>query len=301
MADPIGWSKAHGKNVHDLLDVHGALLIRGLGALAPSAFKAVFEVVANRSLPYDHRVTERTEVGENNVYTSTDHPATHDLPMHHELSFHRHIAEHIAFYCLTPSREHGSTPLSDGYQLYGTIPEEVRRAFEMRDLLYVRNTGSPITTSWQQTFQTDDRTDVEKYCDLHGMQYRWKDNGELQTLDRKPSTLRHPRSGRRIWCNHTHLLHLHTYPPELVRRLFSGCAPMDLPHNVFFGDGHAIPDEFVDAIGTAYVASAHRFVWQACDLLLIDNLRVAHGRDRYDGERLLHVVMGGLFDRMSPA
>jgi hypothetical protein len=68
----------------------------------------------------------------------------------------------------------------------------------------------------------------------------------------------------------------------------------DLPRHAYFGDGAPIPDEHMDAIRSAYEASTVRVPWEVDDLLLVDNMHVAHGRDPFTGSRKVLVGMSDL-------
>jgi alpha-ketoglutarate-dependent taurine dioxygenase len=65
----------------------------------------------------------------------------------------------------------------------------------------------------------------------------------------------------------------------------------DLPRHAYFGDGETIPDEYFANIRDAYEKSTIRFPWQPNDVLLLDNLRVCHGRDPFTGARKVLVSM----------
>src|SRR5207247_347105 len=64
-----------------------------------------------------------------------------------------------------------------------------------------------------------------------------------------------------------------------------------LPFNTRFGNGDAIGADVVQAINEAYEANTVREGWQAGDLLLVDNLRTAHGREPFEGPREVVVAM----------
>ncbi|MGY2299985.1 TauD/TfdA family dioxygenase, partial [Pseudomonas yamanorum] len=68
--------------------------------------------------------------------------------------------------------------------------------------------------------------------------------------------------------------------------------PGNLPRNVYYGDGSVIEDAVMDVIGAAYEACAVRFTWQKGDMVMLDNMLVAHARDPFEGERKICVAMG---------
>ena len=55
-----------------------------------------------------------------------------------------------------------------------------------------------------------------------------------------------------------------------------------LPFNTRFGNGDPIGEDIVDLINGINEANTAREPWQAGDLLLVDNIRTAHGREAYD-------------------
>ena len=69
----------------------------------------------------------------------------------------------------------------------------------------------------------------------------------------------------------------------------------DLPRNVYFGDGSVIEDSIVDELREVYRKLAVNFPWQEGDILMLDNMLSAHGRNPYAGPRKILVTMGEMF------
>jgi hypothetical protein len=65
----------------------------------------------------------------------------------------------------------------------------------------------------------------------------------------------------------------------------------DLPANTYYGDGSPIEPEVLDHLRAAYHAETVSFPWQQGDLLMLDNMLVAHGRAPYAGARQILVGM----------
>jgi hypothetical protein len=64
-----------------------------------------------------------------------------------------------------------------------------------------------------------------------------------------------------------------------------------LPFTTRFGNGDPIGADVVRVINEAYEAHTAREPWQAGDLMLVDNIRTAHGREPFEGPREVLVAM----------
>jgi len=293
--DLAGFLAAHRQHLETRLVQHGAMLFRDFPLKEAQDLQRCLTAYCGDVMDYSYRATKRTLINEG-VYTSTDHPSTFPLGLHNEVSYARSWPLKIAFLSLVVAAEGGQTPLADSRRIHDDIPEGIRRAFARHGLMYVYNYGHATHLSWQEAFQTAERNEVSRICRQKGMDYEWKADGKLHARMHCQSIAQHPQTGERVWFNQAHLTHSSCYQPGLREEVFSGVAEEDLPVNVFFGDGAPIPAEMLQEIRRVYDTHTVQFDWQRGDLLLIDNMLVAHGRQPFTGSRRVVVAMAAPYD-----
>jgi hypothetical protein len=71
----------------------------------------------------------------------------------------------------------------------------------------------------------------------------------------------------------------------------------DLPTNTYYGDGTPIEPDVLDELRGAYLAEKTVYPWQTGDVLVLDNMSVAHGRESYLGKRK---ILAGMADPFTP-
>ena len=67
----------------------------------------------------------------------------------------------------------------------------------------------------------------------------------------------------------------------------------DLPRDVRYGDGSPIHDDDIAQICAVLRATSFQFRWTSRDVLVVDNMRMAHGRRPFAGPRSVVVAMTG--------
>jgi alpha-ketoglutarate-dependent taurine dioxygenase len=97
-----------------------------------------------------------------------------------------------------------------------------------------------------------------------------------------------------VWWNQAPHWHPACLDQDTRASLLTLFAPDELPRNCFYGDGSPIEDEVMDAICAAYQKAEVCFPWNTGDILLLDNLMIAHARNPYQGERKIYVSMGNM-------
>jgi alpha-ketoglutarate-dependent taurine dioxygenase len=277
--------------IRDALARHGGILFRGFDVGSPERFDAVSTRFAPDRLDYVERSTPRSVV-QSKIYTSTEYPADQEIPPHNENSYASRWPRWILFACQAEASSGGETPLVDSRAVLEGLDPEVRDAFEAEGVAYVRNYGLGIDLSWQEGFQTDDPETVEAYCREAGIEFEWlKGRERLRTRHVRPATMRHPELGEPVWFNQAHLFHPASLPEPLRTSLRSIFADEELPRTALYGDGGSIDDETIAHVHDVYRRHATDVPWRKGDVAVVDNMRLAHGRKPFEGERRVLVTM----------
>lgn len=288
-ADLAGWAAQYREALRAQVTEHGALLVRGLGLRDTAGAEAVFSRLTGGLLTEREAFAPRQEYAPG-LYSSTAWPANQPMCMHHELSYTLEVPGLMLFACLTAPEEGGATAVADAEQILGALPGAVRDRFEQEGWLLTRSYNDEIGASLEESFGTGDRAEIERYCRAADIDFSWQPDGSLRTAQRRPAVVRHPLTGRDCWFNQIAFLNQWTLAPEVREYLVDEYGEDGLPFNTRFGDGSAIGEDVVQTINATYEQHTRREPWQAGDLLVVDNIRTAHSREPFTGER--QVVVG---------
>jgi hypothetical protein len=171
------------------------------------------------------------------------------------------------------------------------LPPELVERFEREGWLLTRSYNDEIGASVVEAFGTEDRGAIERYCRANAIEFAWQPDGGLRTRQRRNAVVRHPLTGRRCWFNQIAFLNEWTLEPEVREYLVDVYGADGLPFNTRFGNGDAIGEDVVHLLNQVYEANTAREQWQAGDLILIDNIRTAHSREPFVGQREVLVAM----------
>lgn len=275
---------------HELLK-YGGILFRGFQPIDIREFESIVQDFYGSALDYNDRATPRSRV-QGKVFTATDYPPEQEILMHNESSFTAKFPRKIFFYCVQAADEGGETPVADVRSVYNRIDPEIRKPFEEKGVLYVRNlTGGPFGFKWQDVYQTDDKSEMERFCSESDIQFEWIGDDKVRTQQKRPATVKHPITKESLWINHATVLNVYAIEPKLQQMLLKFFKEKDLPNNTFYGDGTSIDKQVIETLKNAYSAESITFPWQNGDMLMLDNMSVAHGRKPFSGNRKIVVAM----------
>lgn len=293
--DLLAFCDARRQEIARELSRHGAILFRNFGKRAVSEFERLIKTLTGHDLlEYRERSSPRRLV-QGKVYTSTDYPSDRSIFLHNENSYQSNWPMKIFFFCVTPAAEGGQTPIADTRRVLGRLPSEIRERFAEKKVLYVRNFGSGLGLAWPVVFQTSDPSAVDRYCEWAGYETIWEPEGRLKTRRVGQAIAKHPKTDEMVWFNHAAFFHISSLERDLREALLQDFDQQDLPTNTFYGDGSAIEPETLKAIREAYRLETVKFDWQSGDILMLDNMLAAHGREPFVGQRKVLVGMSEPF------
>lgn len=294
--DLVLWVKENLDFVESQLIKHGGILFRNFLNLTSAEFAHFANTLSPALMNYNEASTPRTEVRQH-IYTSTEYPADQSIALHNELSYAGNWPMKVWFYCDQPAAQGGETPIADSRKVLQFIAPEIRERFQKKQVMYVRSYGEGVGLPWQTVFRTTEREAVENYCKSAGLEFQWLGGDCLRTRQVRPAIGVHPKTAEPIWFNQAHVHHISSLESSMREALLDVVADRDYPLdiNAFYGDGSPIEDSTLDEIREAYHKATVAFPWQKGDILMLDNMLVAHGRSAYAGPRKILVAMAEPF------
>jgi alpha-ketoglutarate-dependent taurine dioxygenase len=287
--DLVDWVKKNRAEFEKDLRLHGGLLLRGFDITTLDDFGRFVDSFESAPLAYMFRSSPRHELDEKvkNVYNSTDYPQKESINLHNESSYSRSWGMKIMFCCLQPAEEGGETPVADSRKILSSIHPDLVNKFKEKGVLYKRTLIRDIGMSWQEVFQTTDKKGVEEVCRKNDIRYDFVNDDHLNLEWVKPAIYKHPVSKEATWFNHVYFFNKYSRYQELGLS-YTEDASSDLIHtDTLFGDGTAISlDEYLN-IRNAYHQNTITFKYEKGDIIYLDNMLAAHGRNPFKGTRLI--------------
>ena len=167
------WISLNKESIISTLHRTGGILFRGFDINSVEKFEEVTATLTPDLLNYNERSTPRTEVKSktSRIYTSTEYPPQYEIQQHNENSYASKWPMKIWFYSVKEAVSGGETPIADSRKVYSILDEKIIRKFSEKGVMYVRNFNAEIDLPWQEAFQTEDKSVVERYCQSNGITY----------------------------------------------------------------------------------------------------------------------------------
>ncbi|HSS51033.1 MAG TPA: TauD/TfdA family dioxygenase [Thermoanaerobaculia bacterium] len=294
--DLVGWAANRKEELGNLLLKTGGILFRGFRLGGAPDLERLVRALSDEVLDYTYRSTPRSEVS-GKIYTSTEYPPDQSIPMHNEMSYTRSWPRKIWFFSIQVAETGGETPIADSRKVFQQLDSEIRHKFADKGVMYVRNYGSGLDLPWQDVFQTADRAEVEAFCRRSGIELEWKGRDELRTRQVCQAVARHPETGEDLWFNQAHLFHISSLDPAAREFLLEEFGEEGLPRNTYYGDQSPIEESYLEEIREVYRRNQVIFPWHEGDVLMLDNMLIAHGRQPFTGRRRVVVGMAEAWPR----
>jgi alpha-ketoglutarate-dependent taurine dioxygenase len=284
------WNLEHRQWVEQMLLTHGAILFRNFNLPSPADFERAAKSIYGE-LFADYGDLPRNAAGER-IYESTPYPPDQMILYHNESSHLPVFNKKISFFCVTPAKQGGCSPIFDTREALRELPQDIVNRFREKGLMYVRNFSRGVDPTWEEFFHTTDRATVEEKLRAAGSDFEWKSDGGLRVINRTRGTVKHPDTKEELFFNQVQIHHIYCVDEETREGLRALFDEEDLPRNVYYGDGTPITDEEMEAIGQTFERIAVRFQWQKGDMAMLDNMLTTHARDSFEGPRQIVVAMG---------
>jgi hypothetical protein len=288
--DIAAWAAENRDWISNNLLAHGALLLRGFEISSPAEFERVASSICPE-LFGEYGDLPREGVS-GRVYASTPYPANQPILFHNESSHLPRWPLKQFFACMQASETGGETPILDCRETAKVLDKAILDKFAEKGLLYVRNFCEDIDVSWQHFFKTEDKKVVEKICNDGGMTCEWVRGRTLRIKQKARAVAKHPKTGETVFFNQVQLHHPYCLDPATRKSLVALFKEEGLPRNVYYGDGSKIEDSTMAELDKVFWKTAKSFPWQNGDMIMLDNMLVAHARKPYTGPRKIVVAMG---------
>jgi alpha-ketoglutarate-dependent taurine dioxygenase len=308
----------HRAALRGLLEARGAVLFRGFGVAGPDEFESMLTGLGLKASPdYPFGVSPRRAVTQR-VFKSTEYANFMVIPPHTEMAYLRWRPRWIAFYCDVAPKRHGETPLYDMAAAFEKLPAALQQRLagaEMSYVRHVRHRKALVTfeRTIRETFGTTERAAIERYCREWDIRTEWIGKTFLRAETVLPAVAVHPDTGRP--CLNAQFINATSLISGIERIAGRYSAPMRLLFKAYIRYQYrkatvhyrsrpaAGPDftaEETAAIDRAIHDSSTVFAWRRGDMIVIDNVRAAHGRLNVKGRRRILTALGDMYDVRAP-
>lgn len=237
--------------------------------------------------------------------TAAGAPCEIPVQFHNEMAYSKKFPKHVAFAMVMQAESDGTTLLADNMRLTELLSSSLKQKLKTLGVQYIRNLndqsqrGSPeFFTSWQEAYLTENLEEALK-----------KGNTEESILVRHEDGVRMKHI---TWCPvfYVHPDHGELYFGSLLNRhgswmddhpTWNHMPLAERPYHCVWGDGTEFSESELAEIRDVHEKStiANRLV--PGDLVVVDNLRVAHGRTPYKGKRQMGLLLSDMVAREEQA
>lgn len=277
-------------DVIPLLNQVGALLFRGFPDEGDTGFDRFIEALGLQPFTYAESLSNAVRKNRTpRVFTANEAPPDLEIFLHHEMAQTPRFPRYLFFYCERAAETGGATPLCRSDQLLIALKQQMPGFIKQCRELGVRYThtmpatadsGSGQGRSWQDTLSVTTTEAAETKLDALGYSWTWLTGDDLRVTTPALPAIRQTATGTEVFFN------------QLVAAFAGWQDHRNAAHSsIHFGDGSSMPASTLETLVALAYQQVYDHSWDSGDILMIDNLRVMHGRRPYSGTR---VVLAGL-------
>lgn len=280
----------------DELNEHGHILIR---MDRPLNEDKIIELIGQREnlMSYRYGNQERKAISGSKFINVTLWPMEMDILPHNELTYHTEFPQYLCFMCKKPAQYGGETTIYDCEKAFSNLTYSFQKEAIEKNVIFVKKyvkqqNDSKYSSSWTQVLgENSTAEDAISFWTKQGYscsRYQESENGSI--IDIVETQIKRPiaYNYKGKICLHSSIVGFATY---WYREVWGDKQPQV---EVQWEDGTPLSDEQVKNMEKALrLAQIFYNNWQQNDVLILDNLRIAHGRLPFKGERLVGVLMGG--------
>ena len=275
------------------LDEFGHVLIRNGNPINEEQLLNLL-IGNGKAMDYRYGNTTRKKIKDSNSVQVTPWPKELCILPHSELTYHTDFPKNMSFICKKPAQYGGETSIYDCAKAFECLSPDFQRkasyhnaSFRKR---YVQALDHGRYPSWQQVMgeNTTHEDLIQHFNSLgyHCVVLQLEENGNMTTVVETQLTrpIVYEYQGKQ--CLHSSIVGIAPYWYEEV---WPGKEP---PLMATWENGEPFSFEELRQMEKALL-SARIFYnnWQEHDMLILDNLRIAHGRLPFIGERVIGALM----------
>ena len=272
----------------------GAIYFKGVGIGSMNEFTGLMQEIEGQANAYLDGNSPRKKHNDD-VYNASEYDQKAKIHLHTEYSYSYEWPEKLFFCCTHPGDSGGETTLADCRKVLNRLDEDLVDEFEKKQIRYIRNlhSGSGFGPSWQEAFETVDRSFLVSHCAKNGIDVEWISDEVVRLTQVRPAVKTHEVTKERLWFNQVDQFYPEIYDKETYETLLmiSNNDKEALPMYATFGDGTEISLPAIEQIIEALEAEEIRPKWHAGDLMVVENMLSLHGRMPFVGNREVYVFM----------
>nr|AGS49873.1 SyrP-like protein [uncultured bacterium esnapd18] len=285
-AAPFDWLTGMRDDLVAMLPACGAVVLRGLPVGAAADAARVRDLLPWPKMAPTEYFAPRGQ-DRDGMLSALSWPADRPICPQNDQSYSLEFPGVLVTAYLKTAARGGEVLLSDTRRVLDALPAPLVERVRDHGWLMSRTFHERVGMSWQEAFRVDTHDALAARLDGERIAFRWGSDHELRTLRRRAGILRHPVTGDPCWFNHIAFLNEWSLVPEERDIYLEAFGSRGLNLNTFHGDGTPFGETEVKAINSVHDEVAVPVEVRPGDVLLVDNLLMAHGRRPYDGERAL--------------